>query len=96
LIYILNVLRIRGELLLLQTTPATARPSEDLFRRTLDVAHHQGALSYELRAAMSLARLLRDQNRQAEAIVCLQPIYERFTEGFDSADLLRRNAFWMS
>ena len=81
-------LRIRGELLLLRTAPATAQPSEDLFRQSLDFAHRHEALSLELRAATSLARLLRDQGRQAEAIVCLEPIYERFTEGFDTVDLI--------
>jgi predicted ATPase/DNA-binding winged helix-turn-helix (wHTH) protein len=81
-------LRIRGDLLLLQTRLAAATPSEDLFRRALDLAHQDGALSLELRAATSLARLLRDQGRPAEAIACLQPIYERFTEGFDTADLI--------
>ena len=80
--------RLRGELLLLQTTPANAKPSEVLFRQALDVAHRYGALSLELRAAKSLARLLREQGRSAEALVCLRPIYERFNEGFDTADLI--------
>ncbi len=44
-------------------------------------------MSWELRAAASLARLLRDQNRSTEAIALLVPIYNRFTEGFESADL---------
>ena len=77
-----ELLRLRGELLLSQSAPATAKPAENLFRQALDLAHQQGALSWELRAATSLARLLRDQGRQAEAIVCLQPVYDRFTEGF--------------
>ncbi len=63
-------------------------PSEELFRQALDVARQQGALSWELRAAISLARLLHDQGRQADAVGCLQPIYDRFTEGFDTADLI--------
>jgi predicted ATPase/DNA-binding winged helix-turn-helix (wHTH) protein len=74
-------LRVRGELLLLQAAPANAKPSEDLFRDALDFSHQHRALAFALRAATSLARLLRDQGRQAEAIACLQPIYERFTEG---------------
>jgi hypothetical protein len=41
----------------------------------------------ELRAAASLARLLRDQGRSADAMALLQPVYDRFTEGFDTADL---------
>jgi predicted ATPase len=47
----------------------------------------QGALSWELRAATSLARLWRDQGRPAEGMALLQPVYDRFTEGFDTADL---------
>ena len=57
-------------------------------RQALDGARRQGALSCELRAATSLARLLRDQGRSADAIACLQPIYDRFTEGFGTADLM--------
>ena len=83
-----ELLRLRGELLLLQTVPAAAKPSEDLFRQALDVAHRQEALSLELRAATSLARLLRDQRRTADAIACLRPVYDRFTEGFGTADLI--------
>ncbi len=81
-------LRLQGELLLLQAAPATAKPSEDLFRQALDFAHQQGALSLELRAATSLARLLSNQGRRAEAFVCLQTVYDRFTEGFATADLI--------
>jgi predicted ATPase len=44
-------------------------------------------LAWELRAATSLARLLRDENRSTEAIALLAPVYNRFTEGFDTADL---------
>jgi predicted ATPase/DNA-binding winged helix-turn-helix (wHTH) protein len=83
-----ELLRLRGELLLLQPAPAAAKPSEDLFRQALDLAHQQAALSWELRAATSLARLLGNQGRHAEAIVCLQPVYDRFTEGFGTADLI--------
>jgi predicted ATPase len=83
-----ELLRLRGELLLLQSAPATAKPSEDLFRQALDSAHQNGALSWELRAATSLARLLRDQRRPAGAIACLRAVYDRFTEGFGTADLI--------
>ena len=57
-------------------------------RQALDGAREQGALSWELRAATSLARLLRTQGRPADAIACLRPIYDRFTEGFGTADLV--------
>jgi predicted ATPase len=79
-------LRIKGELLLLQGAEAAAT-AEGHFRQALDWARRQGALSLELRAATSLARLLRDQGRPADAMALLGPVYERFTEGFDTADL---------
>ena len=85
-----ELLRLRGELLW-RAAPANAKPSEDLFRQALDLAHQQAALSWELRAATSFARLLSKQSRHAEAIVCLQPVYDRFTEGFGTADLIAAN-----
>jgi predicted ATPase/DNA-binding winged helix-turn-helix (wHTH) protein len=81
-----ELLRIKGELLLSQDPQGTA-PAEALFRQALDWAHRQGALSWELRAAVSLARLLRDQHRTADALGLLQPVYDRFAEGFGTADL---------
>ncbi|HUC67198.1 MAG TPA: hypothetical protein VMA53_17290, partial [Stellaceae bacterium] len=75
-----------GDLLLLQSPPGPAM-AEDHYRQALDWARRQGALSWELRAATSLARLLRDQARSGEATARLQPVYDRFTEGFDTADL---------
>jgi predicted ATPase len=83
-----EVLRLRGELVLSQGAPACAETAERLFRRALDDARRQEALSWELRTATSLARLLRDQRRSADAIACLQPVYDRFTEGFGTADLI--------
>ena len=83
-----ELLRLKGELFLLQSTPAVAETAEDLFRQALDGARQQEALSWELRAATSLARLLRDQGRPADAIAVLQPVYDRFTEGFGTADLI--------
>jgi predicted ATPase len=84
---IAELLRIKGELLLLQGGSSAAAMAEDYFRQALDWARRQGALSFELRAATSLARLLRDQGRSADALALLQPIYDRFTEGFETADL---------
>jgi hypothetical protein len=80
-------LRIKGELLLLQGATGAENAAEDHFRQALDWARRQGALSWELRAATSLARLWYKQNRSAEASALLQPIYDRFTEGFDTSDL---------
>jgi predicted ATPase/DNA-binding winged helix-turn-helix (wHTH) protein len=83
-----ELLRIKGELLLLQGTTGTTEAVEDVFRRALDGAREHGTPSWELRAATSLARLLRHQGRTADATTCLQPVYDRFTEGFDTADLI--------
>ena len=82
-----ELVRVKGELLLLQGAPGAAVAAEDHFRQALDWARRQGALSWELRAATSLARLLRDTDRIGEARDLLLPIYERFTEGFGTADL---------
>jgi len=82
-----ELLRIKGELLLLQGTTGPTEAVEDVFRQALDGARRQETLSWELRAATSLARLLRNQDRSAEALTILQPVYDRFTEGFDTADL---------
>ena len=82
-----ELVRVKGELLLSQGAPGAAA-DEDHFRQALDWARQQGALSWELRAATSLARLLRNQGRPADAAVCLRPIYDRFTDGFGSADLI--------
>jgi predicted ATPase len=84
-----ELVRVKGELLLLQGAPGAAAAAEDHFRQSLDWARRQGALSWVLRAATSLARLLRHQGRSADAVDCLQPVYSRFTEGFGTADLLQ-------
>jgi predicted ATPase len=55
--------------------------------RALEIARRPEARSFELRAATSLARLLRDRGRSDEARALLAPVYEGFTEGFDTADL---------
>ena len=66
--------------------PQTAQAEAD-FRRSLDLARIQGALSWELRAAASLARILQGQGRPADAKDILRPVFWRFTEGFGTADL---------
>ena len=68
---IAELLRVKGELLLLQGAPKAAVMTEDHFRQALDWARRQGALSSELPAAASLARLLRDQGRSADAVALL-------------------------
>ncbi len=83
-----ELLRIKGELLLAGGTAETTAVVEDLFRRSLALSRQHEAHSWELRTATSLARLLRDTDRAPDAIACLRPIYERFTEGFATADLI--------
>ena len=61
--------------------------AEGLFRRALGWARRQETLSWELRSTTSLTRLLSDQGRSAEALALLRPVYDRFTEGFATADL---------
>jgi predicted ATPase len=82
-----ELLRIKGELLLLQGVSGAAAAAEDHYQQALGWARRQGAFSWELRAATSLARLWRDQNRSTEAIALLAPVYDRFTEGFETDDL---------
>jgi predicted ATPase len=77
--------RLRGQALL--ASAATATEAETAMQQGIEVACRQNALSWELRAATSLSRLLRDRGRSAEAKALLQPVYDRFTEGFDTADL---------
>jgi predicted ATPase len=84
---IAELLRVKGELILLENGPDAAAAAEDRFRQALGWARRQGALSWELRAATSLARMWRDQGRSKEAHELLAPIFDRFTEGFDTADL---------
>jgi predicted ATPase len=82
--------------------PAAARPrdpdrrglaeAEACFRRALDVARRQGAKSLELRAALSLARLLRDRGERAEARRLLAATFGWFTEGWDTPDLQEARA----
>ena len=85
--YLAELLRIKGELLLTQAAQGAAITAKEHFRRALERARQQGALSWELRAATSLARLQREEDRAAEAAALLQPVYDRFTEGFGTADL---------
>jgi predicted ATPase len=79
--------RLRGELTARLPHPDPAR-AEDSFRTALAIAREQGARGYELRAAVSLAPLCRDQGRHAEARDLLAPVYGWFTEGFGTPDLI--------
>jgi class 3 adenylate cyclase/predicted ATPase len=69
-----------------------SEPAEELYRKALSIAEEQEARLWELRAAMSLARLLRDQGRRAEARDLLAPVYGWFAEGFSTPDLKEAKA----
>jgi tetratricopeptide (TPR) repeat protein len=77
--------RLRGEALL--AGAGTVSEAEMAMQQAIDVARRQNAKSWQLRGAMSLARLRRQQGRQQEAADLLAPILGWFTEGFDTADL---------
>ena len=86
-----EVNRIAGEIALKSPEPDTAK-AEAYFERALAVARQQQAKSWELRAAMSMARLWRDQGKRDEARDLLAPVYGWFTEGFDTLDLKEAKA----
>ena len=85
--WIAELLRIKAELILLEGGPGAARIAEEHFQRALEWTRKQGALSLELRCATGLARLWHAQGRTEAARELLVPVYGRFTEGFDTADL---------
>ena len=85
--YMAELLRIKGDLIILEGAADAPAAAEGHFMRALEWAGQQQALSWELRTATSLARLWRDQNRAQEAHELLGSVYGRFTEGFDTADL---------
>ncbi len=72
--------------------PDDAKEAEVSFHQALDIARHQQAKSWELRAATSLARLWWQQDKRQDAYDLLAPVYEWFTEGFDTADLIDAKA----
>ena len=76
--------RYKGRLLQRQGHTGAA---EELYRKALNITAEQEAKMWELRAAVSLARLRRDQGRPAEACNLLAPVYDWFTEGFDTPNL---------
>ena len=89
--YEAEVHRIAGEIALMSPEPDVAK-AETYFERALTVARQQQAKSWELRAAMSLARLWRDQGKPQQARERLAAVYGWFTEGFDTRDLKEAKA----
>jgi predicted ATPase len=82
--YLPETMRIKAELLASGPHSSEAEP---WFSRSLDLAREQSALAWELRTATSLGHLWARQGRCDEATRVLRPVYERFTEGFETADL---------
>ena len=81
-----EVHRVAGEIALMSQERDEAR-AQVYFERALEIARQQQAKSWELRAAMSMAQLWRDQGKRDEARELLAPVYGWFTEGFDTLDL---------
>lgn len=87
--YEAEVHRIAGEIALLAPQRDTAQA---YFEHALAIARAQQAKSWELRAAVSMARLKRDRGEREEARKLLAPVYGWFTEGFDTLDLRQAKA----
>jgi predicted ATPase/DNA-binding winged helix-turn-helix (wHTH) protein len=85
--YVAELMRVKGELLLQDSGDQSAVTADQYFGRAIEVARRQGAQMWELRSAMSLARLRVRQGRHDEAWQILAPVYDRFTEGFEMTDL---------
>lgn len=81
-----ELLRIKGEVLR-QTADRSVQTAEDCFNQAAEMAREQDALFWELRIALSLARLRITQARDGEAQQILAPVYERFTDGYETSDL---------
>jgi predicted ATPase len=86
-----EVHRTAGEIALMPPEPDVANAEAHL-ERALTIARKQQAKSWELRAAMSMARLWRDQGKRQQAHDLLAPVYGWFTEGFDTLDLMEAKA----
>ena len=85
--YQAELMRMKGELMLRQSKTPPAIEAEECFRTANEIAREQGALFWELRIALSLARLCATEGRHDEVRRILAPVYDRFTEGFDAPDL---------
>jgi tetratricopeptide (TPR) repeat protein len=85
--YVPELLRIKGEVLLRQAGDQSAQAAEDCFHQAGEMAREQEALFWELRIALSFARLRMTQGRDGEAKQILAPVYERFSDGYETADL---------
>jgi predicted ATPase len=94
--FVAELLRTKGELLLHETGDQRVSAAERCFCEALEVAREQDALSWELRVALSFARLRVSQDRRDDARQLLAPVYNRFTEGFETPDLRSASAMLQS
>jgi predicted ATPase/DNA-binding winged helix-turn-helix (wHTH) protein len=85
--YVAELLRLKAEFLLAELDGERAADIDDCFSAALKLAREQGALLFELRASMGLARWRMRQDRPEDARQILAPVYGRFVEGFDAVDL---------
>jgi predicted ATPase/DNA-binding winged helix-turn-helix (wHTH) protein len=90
--YMPELLRIKGELTEAGDRSGTREAAESLYLRAIELARQQDALSLELRAATSLARLRHARDNESEAAMLVRAVYEQFTEGLETADLKRAHA----
>ena len=91
--YVAELYRLKGQLLLeVQGAKSKEMEAETYFQKAIAVAQHQEAKSWELRAATSLARFWQQQGKRAEAHELLAPVYNWFTEGFETKDLQEAKA----
>jgi predicted ATPase len=89
-LYEADLHRLKGDLILMAREDLG--DAEAAFNCAIAIARHQQAKSFELRASISLARILAQQGRRDEACTMLSKIYGWFTEGFDTADLMDAKA----
>lgn len=82
-----EIWRVRAELLLAQD-PGNMQEAEACLQRSLGISRERQGLSLELRSAIRLARLWVSQNRARDALSLLQPLYQRFNEGFETLDVV--------
>jgi predicted ATPase len=94
--FVAELLRNKGELLLHVAGDRSITAAERCFSEALEVAREHDALSWELRIALSFARLRVGQDRQDDARQLLAPVYGRFTEGFETPDLRSASAMLQS
>jgi predicted ATPase len=85
--YVAELLRIKGEVLLQLAGDQSIPAAQGCFHEALEIAQERGALFWELRAALRLARLRMRQDRRTDGRQILAPVCDRFTEGFETTDL---------